>query len=86
MWDDALFLFGKIIIFEVIYIMYYGNSEDKDGLVLQILRKRELQVDGKMSGLWRMEYYGGRDGGYGQEGFASCCFCSWIRQEAYAIV
>ena len=40
-------------------IRRYGNSEDKDGVVLQVMRKREFEMDGKMPSLWRVEYDGG---------------------------
>lgn len=43
----------------------YGNGEDKDGMVLQGVWKREFEMDGQMPGLWGMEYYGGRDCGDG---------------------
>lgn len=36
----------------------YGNGEDKDGMVLQGVWKREFEMDGQVPGLWGMEYYG----------------------------
>ena len=41
----------------------YGDSKDKERMVLQVLRKRESEMDGKMSLMRRVEHDGGRDGG-----------------------
>ena len=41
----------------------YGDSEDKDSVVLQGVWKRKSEVDGEMPCMRRMEYYGGRDSG-----------------------
>ena len=37
---------------------YYGDSEDKDGMVLQGVRKRESEMDGQMSCLRGVEHHG----------------------------
>ena len=54
-------------------ILRYGNGKDKDSVVLQILRKREFEMDGQMSGLWGVEYHGGGDSGDRKEGRGAVC-------------
>ena len=45
----------------------YGDSKDKERMVLQVLRKRESEMDGKMSLMRRVEHDGGRDRGNRKE-------------------
>ena len=54
-------------------ILRYGNGKDKDSVVLQIVRKREFEMDGQMSGLRGMEYYGGGDCGDWKEDWSAVC-------------
>lgn len=49
-------------------------------MVLQLMRKRESEVDGQMSCLRGVEYDGGRKGRDGKEaGVGFCGFCARIR-------
>ena len=43
-----------------VYTRHYGE-QDKNSLVLHLLRKRKPQMDGKMSCLWGVEHYGRRN-------------------------
>ena len=42
-------------------------------MVLQVVRKREFEMDGQMSGLRGMEYYGGGNCGDWKEDWSAVC-------------
>ena len=55
----------------------YGDSEDKDSVVLQGVWKRESEMDGKVPSVRGVEHYGGGDGGDGKEAALAGGFCAW---------
>ena len=72
-----MLIFAEI---QTVFLQIYYLYEDKDGMVLQGMRKRESEMDGQVSCLRGVEYHGGGDCGDGKEaGRCSSSISAWIR-------